>query len=71
MDYILNFSISVSQQMHAHISVSGLPVGPGKKKKNPTRTQVYETRVPLEKKQSKTMQLLGLNRAFNTFDLEN
>ena len=35
MDYILNFSIYVSQQMHAHISVSGLPVGPGKKKKIP------------------------------------
>ena len=25
MDYILNFSISVSQQVHAHISVSSLP----------------------------------------------
>ena len=33
MDYILSFSISVSQQVHAHISVSSLPAWLGKKKK--------------------------------------
>ena len=69
MDYILSFSISVSQQVHAHISVSSLPTCLGKKKKkipsewfeelaeqnrakkkkNSSKTRVYETRVLLEK----------------------
>ena len=37
------------------------------KKKIPSGTRVYKTRVPLEK----TEQPLGLNRAFNIFDLDN
>ena len=32
MDYVLSFSISISQQVHAHISVSSLPACPRKKK---------------------------------------
>ena len=44
-DYILNFSISVSQQVHAHILVSGVPACLGKKKKK----NFPKTRVPLGK----------------------
>ena len=40
-------TFAVSQQVHAHVLVSGLFAWPGKKKKKkfPSRTQVFETRV--------------------------